>query len=103
LIAIVQASDLRDSNTLLLPAGCIGRELGHSVSYCYYYTHLERYADGLPDGMPISLGEVMGHIESTGNASPDAPHLHLAIYLLGPQKRRWKGIPINSYPRLSVH
>jgi murein DD-endopeptidase MepM/ murein hydrolase activator NlpD len=68
--------------------------------YCYYYAHLERYADGVRDGMPVSQGEVIGYVGSTGNASPAAPHLHFAIYLLGPQKRWWSGIPIDPYPIL---
>ena len=29
-----------------------------------------------------------------------APHLHFAIFALGPEKQWWKGTPINPYPRL---
>ena len=69
--------------------------------YCYYYAHLERYLDGLHDEMPVSRGEVIGYVGSTGNASPAAPHLHFAIYLLGPQKRWWQGTPIDPFPILA--
>ena len=75
-------------------------EFDQASVYCYYYAHLGRYADGLHDGMPVLRGEVIGYVGSTGNASRAAPHLHFAIYLLGSQKRWWKGIPIDPYPIL---
>jgi murein DD-endopeptidase MepM/ murein hydrolase activator NlpD len=68
--------------------------------YCYYYAHLERYADGLHDGMHVSVGEIIGYVGSTGDASPAAPHLHFAINVLGPQKHWWEGVPIDPYPVL---
>jgi murein DD-endopeptidase MepM/ murein hydrolase activator NlpD len=68
--------------------------------YCYYYAHLDRYADGLKEGMTVQRGQVIGYVGSTGNASPAAPHLHFAIYLLGPEKRWWEGKAINPYPLL---
>ncbi len=37
----------------------------------------------------------------TGNASPDAPHLHFAIFRLGPERQWWKGAPINPFPILA--
>ena len=69
--------------------------------YAYYYAHLDRYAAGLTEGKPIKRGELIGYVGSTGNASPDAPHLHFAIFELGPEKRWWEGRPINPYPLLS--
>jgi murein DD-endopeptidase MepM/ murein hydrolase activator NlpD len=75
-------------------------EFDHASIYCYYYAHLKRYSDGLHDGMPVSQGEVIGYVGASGNASPAAPHLHFAIYLLGPQKRWWEGSPIDPYPIL---
>jgi len=39
-------------------------------------------------------------VGSTGDASPDAPHLHLAIFRLGPEKQWWVGTAINPYPLL---
>jgi murein DD-endopeptidase MepM/ murein hydrolase activator NlpD len=70
--------------------------------FCYYYAHLERYAPNLSEGMHVSRGEVVAFVGSTGNASPEAPHLHFAIFQLGPKKQWWKGTPINPYPVL-VH
>jgi murein DD-endopeptidase MepM/ murein hydrolase activator NlpD len=72
----------------------------HASIYCYYYAHLKRYSDRLHDGMPVSQGEVIGYVGASGNASTAAPHLHFAIYLLGPQKRWWEGSPIDPYPIL---
>ena len=67
---------------------------------CYYYAHLDRYADGLREGQTVRAGDVIGYVGSTGNASPDAPHLHFAIFRLTPERLWWKGDPINPYPVL---
>ncbi|MEO8366578.1 MAG: peptidoglycan DD-metalloendopeptidase family protein [Pseudoxanthomonas sp.] len=71
------------------------------TQYAYYYAHLQRYADGLAQGQAIRRGQVIGYVGSTGNASPDAPHLHFAIFLLGPERRWWEGTAINPYPVLT--
>ena len=69
-------------------------------TYCYYYAHLDRYADGMRDGMKVQRGQVIGYVGTTGNASPNAPHLHFAIFRLTPERLWWKGEPINPYPVL---
>jgi murein DD-endopeptidase MepM/ murein hydrolase activator NlpD len=68
--------------------------------FCYYYAHLDRYAPNLREGMHVSRGQVIAFVGSTGDASPDAPHLHFTIFKLEPEKRWWKGSPINPYPVL---
>ena len=68
--------------------------------YCYYYAHLDRYAEGVREGMPVKQGDLIAYVGSTGDASPDAPHLHFEIHVLGPDKRWWQGTPINPYPVL---
>lgn len=68
--------------------------------YCYYYAHLDRYAEGLEEGRAVRRGDVIGYVGASGNAKPDAPHLHFAIFLLGPEKRWWEGKAINPYPIL---
>ena len=40
-------------------------------------------------------------VGSTGNASPDAPHLHFAIFALGPERRWWQGAPLDPLPFLA--
>ena len=69
-------------------------------AYAYYYAHLDSYAPGVVEGKPLHRGDVIGYVGSTGNASPDAPHLHFAIFVLGPDKRWWQGTAINPYPVL---
>jgi murein DD-endopeptidase MepM/ murein hydrolase activator NlpD len=69
-------------------------------TYSYYYAHLDRYAANLKEGQRVRRGDVIGYVGSTGNASPDAPHLHFAIFRLGPGREWWKGEPINPYPIL---
>jgi murein DD-endopeptidase MepM/ murein hydrolase activator NlpD len=69
-------------------------------TYCYYYAHLDRYASRTREGMSVHKGDLLGYVGSTGNASPDAPHLHFAIFRLGPEKQWWAGTAINPYPLL---
>lgn len=67
----------------------------------YYYAHLARYADGMTEDRTLRRGETIGYVGSTGNASPDAPHLHFAVFELGPEKKWWQGTAINPYPLLT--
>lgn len=69
-----------------------------SGRWCYYYAHLQRYADGLAEKQAIKRGDVIGYVGSTGNASAEAPHLHFEVHVLGPEKQWWKGESINPYP-----
>jgi peptidoglycan LD-endopeptidase LytH len=70
-------------------------------TYSYYYAHLDHYAPGLKEGNRVARGQVIGYVGSTGNASPEGPHLHFAISRLGPDKKWWQGEAINPYPVLS--
>jgi murein DD-endopeptidase MepM/ murein hydrolase activator NlpD len=65
--------------------------------YVYYYAHLERYAEGLREGDTVSRGQVLGYVGTSGNAPPDAPHLHFAIFRLTEPGRWWEGTPIDPY------
>ncbi len=71
-----------------------------SGAYAYYYAHLQGYAPGLVEKKALKRGETIGYVGSTGNANPAAPHLHFAVFVLGPEKRWWKGEAINPYPLL---
>ena len=68
--------------------------------YCYYYAHLERYADGVREGMRVERGDVIGFVGSTGNADSRWPHLHFAIFKLGEEKKWWQGEALNPYAAL---
>ena len=67
----------------------------------YYYAHLDSYAPGLREGQQVKQGDPIGHVGSTGDASPSAPHLHFAINRMAPGQRWWQGTPINPYPLLA--
>jgi murein DD-endopeptidase MepM/ murein hydrolase activator NlpD len=67
----------------------------------YYYAHLERYADGIAEGLFVAQGTVIGYVGTSGNATPGAPHLHFAVEVLPPTKEWWKGVPLNPYPLLT--
>lgn len=66
-----------------------------------YYAHLERYAEGIREGQQVRQGEVVGYVGATGNASPQHPHLHFALWQVCDPHRFWHGTPINPYPLLS--
>ena len=70
--------------------------------YCYYYAHLDGYVKGLHEGMRVQRGDVIGFVGSTGNADPRTPHLHFAIFELGPERLWWKGKAVNPYPGLAA-
>ena len=64
---------------------------------CYYYAHLEHYAAGLHEGQAVAQGDVIGYVGTSGNAPPNTPHLHFAVFELNDQKQWWKGRPIDPY------
>lgn len=66
-------------------------------TYSYYYAHLERYAPGIQEGMQVNRGQVIGYVGTSGNANPEGPHLHFAIFKLNEQKNWWEGAPINPF------
>ena len=82
------------------PGGITVYQFDPSGQFAYYYAHLERYADGLAEGQTVRREAVLGYVGATGNASPDAPHLHFALFRLGPEKQWWKGEPINPFAYL---
>lgn len=69
-------------------------------SLAYYYAHLQGYAPGIAEKQAVRRGQVIGYVGSTGNASPDGPHLHFAVFQLGPEQRWWEGTAVNPYPLL---
>jgi murein DD-endopeptidase MepM/ murein hydrolase activator NlpD len=69
-------------------------------THSYYYAHLDRYAEGLREGAFLARGDPIGYVGTSGNAPPNTPHLHFAIFELGPEKRWWEGKPVNPYPFL---
>ncbi len=82
------------------PGGITLYQFDPAEKYAYYYAHLDRYADGIKEGMQLKRGDLIGYVGATGNADPNAPHLHFAIFALTPEKQWWKGTPVNPYPML---
>jgi murein DD-endopeptidase MepM/ murein hydrolase activator NlpD len=68
-----------------------------SGRFCYYYAHLERYAPGLREGLRVSRGDIIGYVGTSGNAPPNTPHLHFAVFELEADRRWWKGRAIDPY------
>ena len=75
-------------------------EFDRESVYCFYYAHLDHYAEKLREGMPVERGDVIGYVGTTGDTAPDAPQLHFAIFKLGLDKNWWKGEAIDPYPIL---
>jgi murein DD-endopeptidase MepM/ murein hydrolase activator NlpD len=65
--------------------------------FAYYYAHLQKYADGLKDGDRVKRGQVLGYVGTTGNAPPETPHLHFAIFKLGDDRKWWQGTALDPY------
>jgi len=68
----------------------------------HYYAHLDHYAGGLREGQAVKQGEVIGAVGSTGDASPDAPHLHFEIMQTTPEAKWYEpASDVDPYPLLT--
>jgi murein DD-endopeptidase MepM/ murein hydrolase activator NlpD len=67
-----------------------------SGRYLHYYGHLEGYAPNVKEGLRVREGDVIGFVGTTGNAQPDAPHLHYQV--MRSDKDYWNGTPIDVRP-----
>ena len=83
------------------PGGLTVYQFDTTEKLAYYYAHLDRYAAGLAEGQVLKRGDLVGYVGSSGNADPAHPHLHFAIFELGPEKHWWEGRAINPYPLLA--
>lgn len=83
---------------LSVPGGLTVYQFDRTRSVAYYYAHLDGYAEGLTEGKLLHRGDAIGEVGSTGNADPAAPHLHFAVFELGPERQWWKGRPVNPVP-----
>jgi len=83
-----------------VPGGITIYHFNPDRTLCYYYAHLERYAEGLVEGQHVARGDRIGYVGTSGNAPPQTPHLHFAVYALGPERHWWQGAAIDPYPLL---
>jgi murein DD-endopeptidase MepM/ murein hydrolase activator NlpD len=79
------------------PGGTTIYEFDPAQRLCFYYAHLERYADGLHEGQHVSRGEVIGFVGTSGNAPPNTPHLHFAVFELNADHHWWQGTALDPY------
>ena len=82
------------------PGGLTIYQFDTLQQYAYYYAHLDAYRNGLTEGELVKKGDIIGYVGTTGNAPSNTPHLHFAIFELGPEKHWWEGRPVNPYPVL---
>ncbi len=68
--------------------------------FVYYYAHLDRYHDGVTDGMPLAKGQIIGYVGTSGNAPENTPHLHFQAMRARDVKRWWEGEPLDVRPYL---
>jgi uncharacterized membrane protein len=71
-----------------------------SERFVLMYAHLDRYAPELTDSTRLARGQIIGYVGSTGNASPNAPHLHFAVARSADVKRWSRGKAIDPLPVL---
>ena len=63
----------------------------------YYYAHLDHYHESLAAGTPLTKGDTIGFVGTTGNAPKDIPHLHFQIMRMPHDGKYWNGEPINPF------
>ena len=61
----------------------------------------DHYVKGLTEGALLRRGEVLGYVGTTGDAPTDTPHLHFAVFELGPEKHWWQSTAVDPYPLLT--
>ena len=84
------------------PGGLTVYQFDATGRLAYYYAHLDRYANGLREGMTLRRCDLLGYVGTSGNAPANSPHLHFAVFRLGPEHQWWKGTTINPYAALRI-
>jgi murein DD-endopeptidase MepM/ murein hydrolase activator NlpD len=100
--AVYAAADGRVAKLFTSAAGGLTiYQFDPAEEYAFYYAHLDGYAPDLTEGQVLARGQTIGYVGTTGNAPPGTPHLHFAIFKLGPEKRWWDGVAIDPFPLLA--
>lgn len=84
------------------PGGITIYQYDPTKRWIYYYAHLDAYAPGLAEGQALRRGDVIGYVGTSGNAPPNAPHLHFSIEKLTEPGKWWQSEPIDPYPILTT-
>ena len=61
----------------------------------FVYMHLDRFGEGIAEGVVLEQGSLIGYVGNTGNASGGAAHLHLEIH-------NSSGTATDPFPRLTA-
>src|SRR3989338_6639523 len=61
----------------------------------FVYMHLDRFGEGIAEGVVLEQGSLIWYVGNTGNASGGAAHLHLEIHNSG-------GVATDPFPRLTA-
>lgn len=75
-------------------------ELAPDRRTIYYYAHLDHYAAGIAEGVPLRRGQVLGYVGNTGDAGPGNYHLHFEVSTTRDPAKYWGGVAQNPYPLL---
>jgi peptidoglycan LD-endopeptidase LytH len=90
---VLKLHDSKDGGLMVYAADASDR-------FVLMYAHLDHYADGMRDGLPLRQGQVIGYVGTTGNAAENAPHLHFGIAHPRDVKLWWTGPAIDPRPLL---
>lgn len=94
-----------DGTVFRLREGGIGGitvyQLGADGRTMYYYAHLQGYAPGIREGLPVRRGEVIAYVGDTGNAGAGNFHLHFSVGRMTDPSRWWETENVNPYPLLA--
>ena len=95
-LAATDASVYRIRNTG--PGGLSVYVVDPSERWMFYYAHLDRFRDGLAEGMKVAQGDVIGYVGTTGNAPANMPHLHFQLMRARFDTRWWDGEALDPRP-----
>lgn len=76
-------------------------QLGTDGRTMYYYAHLQGYAPGIREGLPVRRGEVIAYVGDTGNAGAGNYHLHFSVGQMRDPARWWETENVNPFPLLA--
>lgn len=87
---VVAAADGYVSQRDQGPISGLAVEITDAGNTQYFYAHLSGFGPGIDLGTRVRVGQVVGYVGNTGNASRTAPHLHFEI--------QPNGIPVPPMP-----
>ncbi len=72
--------------------------LDDASEFIFYYAHLDRYRSGIAEGQHVARGDTVAFVGTTGNASPDTPHLHFQMLRAAADLKWFGGTPVDPRP-----